>query len=127
MFTPNFKEVFEWVFKNERSTSMSRNKPGYLLFTLNSFATAPCESPRALSVRFHRAPRALDSAAFGISREFYQIFRIIRIPRNPNRGQTQRVRIPAGSTVLLILIRDVSKTRNIGEKNLDRHAIKEYN
>ncbi|GBN33664.1 hypothetical protein AVEN_274770-1 [Araneus ventricosus] len=34
------------------------------------------------------------SPAFGISRVFYRISRIIWTPRNPNRGQPQLVRIP---------------------------------
>ncbi|GBN36681.1 hypothetical protein AVEN_239831-1 [Araneus ventricosus] len=57
MFIPNLKEVFEWVFKNEHSKLVSRNKLGYLLFTLNLFATVPCESPSEFSVSLHRAPR----------------------------------------------------------------------
>ncbi|GBM16958.1 hypothetical protein AVEN_270988-1 [Araneus ventricosus] len=87
MFIPKLKEVFEVVLKNERSTLMSRNKLRYILFTLNLFATVPCESPHALSIRFHRAPESIPTA-FGISRVFY------RIPRNPNRGHPQLVQIP---------------------------------
>ncbi|GBN58669.1 hypothetical protein AVEN_32232-1 [Araneus ventricosus] len=56
MFIPILKEVFELVFKNECSTLISRNKLRYLLFTLNWFATVPCESPSAFSVHFHKAP-----------------------------------------------------------------------
>ncbi|GBM41689.1 hypothetical protein AVEN_46957-1 [Araneus ventricosus] len=57
MFIPNLKEVIEVVLKNECGTLMSRNKLGCLLFTLNLFVSVPCESPRALSIRLHRAPR----------------------------------------------------------------------
>ncbi|GBM36318.1 hypothetical protein AVEN_212877-1 [Araneus ventricosus] len=61
MFIRNLKEVFEVVFKNEYSTLLSR----YLLFTLNLFATVPCESPRALSVRFQQGTQSQYSTAFG--------------------------------------------------------------
>ncbi|GBL86192.1 Adenylate cyclase type 2 [Araneus ventricosus] len=57
MFIPNLKEVFELVFKNEYSALISRKKVRYLVFTLNLFATVPCESSRALFLHFHRPPR----------------------------------------------------------------------
>nr|GBO06856.1 Histone-lysine N-methyltransferase ASH1L [Araneus ventricosus]GBO06858.1 Histone-lysine N-methyltransferase ASH1L [Araneus ventricosus]GBO06863.1 Histone-lysine N-methyltransferase ASH1L [Araneus ventricosus] len=67
---------------------LNRNKLGYLLFTLNMFATVPCESPLAVSVRLHRAPRVDTLLHLGIARVFY------RISRNENRGLPQLVRIP---------------------------------
>ncbi|GBO40222.1 hypothetical protein AVEN_202498-1 [Araneus ventricosus] len=39
----------------------STSKLRYLLLTLNSFATVPCESSHARSVRFHGAPDSVHA------------------------------------------------------------------
>ncbi|GBO04680.1 hypothetical protein AVEN_274090-1 [Araneus ventricosus] len=93
MFIPILKEAFQLVFQNEHNT-LIRNKIGYLLLTQRTKPARRCESQLDRSVLFSQSTQSQYSTAFGISRVFYRNFRIIRISRNPNRGQPQLVRIP---------------------------------
>ncbi|GBN59050.1 hypothetical protein AVEN_36585-1 [Araneus ventricosus] len=104
LFTPNLNVVFEVVFKNEYNTLMSRIKLRYLLFTLNLFATRPCESPHSLSVRLHSAPRINTLLHLASSRvSSYQKY-FTEFPGSTVRIAAYSLRTPSQSTRINTLL-----------------------
>ncbi|GBO05004.1 FYVE, RhoGEF and PH domain-containing protein 6 [Araneus ventricosus] len=84
MFIPNLKEAFELVFKNEYNILISRNKLGYLLFTLNLFAIVPCKSQLSLSAFLHRAHR-VNALLHSVYQEYFTEFPGIRTEDNAQK------------------------------------------